>query len=426
VLKQVFDSQARLDKRAIIKGMTSIKLKTEICIAGAGPAGMMLAYFLARSGIQVVLIEKHADFFRDFRGDTIHPSTMEILAELSLLEDFLKLPHQEIRSLLGSIFGYEVTIAEFSRLKVRSPFIALVPQWDFLNFLAKQCTLMSNFKLAMQTEAVGIIEENGVVVGLRAKGADGKKEIRAELVIGADGRSSTIRRAAGLEVKELAAPIDVLWFRISRKKDDPYVPLCRIVAGRIMVMIYRGDYWQCGFVIKKDGSKEIHAKGIACFREELLRLAPFLTERVNELKSLDDLKLLSVKVDRLVRWFKPGLLCIGDAAHAMSPVGGVGINLAIQDAVAAANIIVPAFFRKELSQKSLELIQKRRFWPTVLTQYIQVVIQNRVLYSVLESNKKQRIPMLIKLFNYLPFLRKIPAHLVGVGIRPEHVKLFTY
>ncbi len=398
-------------------------MKTQVCIAGGGPAGMMLGYLLARSGIEVVVLEKHVDFFRDFRGDTIHPSTLENLFELGLLEEFLKLPHQQVDQLRGNVFGRQIKLADFSHLKVKCPFIAFVPQWDFLNFLAQKSRAFPNFTLIMQTEVLDLKKNNDSVCGVVARSQGEIIEINADLVVGADGRESTVRELSQLPLKKFGTPIDVLWFRVSHLPTDGHETLGRIEAGRMMVMIYRETYWQCGFVIKKGEAKTIKERGLDFFHNELLKLAPFLKERVYEVTNLNDLKLLSVRVDRLLRWHRPGLICIGDAAHAMSPIGGVGINLAIQDAVASANIIVPILKQRDLNDHDLAAIQKRRMWPTQVTQRLQIAIQNRIINRVIDQDKQHRFPIFLKLFLALPPIQRVPGRMIGLGIRPEHIKI---
>jgi 2-polyprenyl-6-methoxyphenol hydroxylase-like FAD-dependent oxidoreductase len=400
----------------------SEKINTRCCIAGGGPAGMMLGFLLARAGIEVAVLEKHADFLRDFRGDTVHPSTLEVLYELGLLEGFLKRKHQEVRQLSGYIGPYEVPIADLTHLPTHCKFVALMPQWDFLNFMAESAERYPGFHLMVESEAFDLIEEGGRIRGVRAKTKSGEIEIRADLTIAADGRHSVMRERAGLEVLQLGAPIDVLWMRISRKSGDPGQALGRIDEGKFLVMLNRDEYWQCAFLIPKGGLDELREKGLASFRDDIAGIAPFLADRVNELKDWDDIKLLSVAVDRLRRWYRPGLVCIGDAAHAMSPVGGVGINLAIQDAVAAANILAGPLSRNSVSERHLENIQKRRMFPTRATQGLQILIQNRVLAPTLKSTTKiQSLPLPLKLFRQMPVLRRIPARIIGIGFRPEHV-----
>jgi 2-polyprenyl-6-methoxyphenol hydroxylase-like FAD-dependent oxidoreductase len=384
---------------------------------------MMLGLLLARAGIDVVVLEKHADFLRDFRGDTIHPSTLEVLHELGLLEAFLRRPHQQLRKLAVQIGDITVPVADFAHLPTRCRFIALMPQWDFLDFLAKEGSRLPGFRLLRQAEVTGLIESEGRVTGARATTPEGLLVVRASLVVGADGRHSTVRQAAGLEVMDLGAPIDVLWMRISRRPDDPAQSLGRIAGGRMMVMIDRGEYWQCAFVIRKGGFDEIRTRGLDAFRADIAALAPYLRDRLGELASWDNVKLLTVRVDRLRRWHRPGLLCIGDAAHAMSPIGGVGINLAIQDAVAAANILAPALLRDAVSNDMLAAVQRRRQFPTVMTQRVQVFLQNRVISRALASNVAAGpLPLPFRLLRDWPWLQRLPARLVGMGFRPEHVR----
>ena len=396
-------------------------IRARCCIAGGGPAGMMLGYLLARAGIETVVLEKHADFLRDFRGDTIHPSTLEVMHELGLLDEFLKRPHDQMRQVDGQVGDERLTMADFTHLPTRCKFIAFMPQWDFLDFLAREGRRYPAFHLHMQSEVTALMQDGESVTGVRASTPQGELEIHADLVIGADGRHSIVREQAQLTVQNLGAPIDVLWLRISRKQDDPPQTLGRIDNGHIMVMLNRGDYWQCAYVIHKGGIDAIQAAGLEAFREEIAGLAPYLRDRVTELKTWDDIKLLTVAVDRLQQWHKPGLLCIGDAAHAMSPIGGVGINLAIQDAVAAANILAPVFLRGTPTQTDLAAVQKRRTFPTRVTQWVQLQIQNRVMTRVLASTQRPTLPWPLKLLRAWPRLRRWPARFVGMGVRPEHV-----
>jgi 2-polyprenyl-6-methoxyphenol hydroxylase-like FAD-dependent oxidoreductase len=397
-------------------------ITTACAIAGGGPAGMMLGFLLARAGVDVVVLEKHADFFRDFRGDTIHPSTLEVMHELGLLDRFLKLPHQKVRELGGIVGGEKITLADFTHLPTRCGFIAFIPQWDFLDFLAGQGKHYPGFHLRMQAEADGLVMGGDAVTGLQAKTREGLLEIRASLVVGADGRHSTVRALAGLEVEDFGAPMDVLWFRLSKRPGDGSQTLGRIEAGHVFVMLDRGDYWQCAFVIPKGGFETLRAQGIETFRQEIVSLNPALANRVGEIASWDDVKLLTVRVDRLKRWYRRGLLCIGDAAHAMSPVGGVGINLAIQDAVAAANILWEPLRKGSVAEDVLAKVQERRQWPTEMTQAVQLVVQKRVISNVLSMTARPRAPFLFTLFNRFPVLRRLPARLIGMGFRPEHVK----
>lgn len=383
---------------------------------------MMLGFLLARAGVEVLVLEKHADFLRDFRGDTIHPSTLQVMHELGILDEFLKRPHQELKQLKAQIGNAKLTVADFSHLPLRSKFVAFMPQWEFLNFIAEQARRYSTFQLKMQAEAIDLIEESGRVTSIRASTPDGALEIRADLIVGADGRHSTVREKAGLEVVNLGAPIDVLWMRLSKKQSDPEQSLGRIDAGKILIMLDRGDYWQCAYVIPKGRFDEIRQKGLASFREDIAGLAPFLRERVDELTDWSEIKLLTVMVDRLAHWYRHGLLCIGDAAHAMSPIGGVGINLAIQDAVAAANILASPLAHGTITIEDLRAVQRRRELPTRITQRLQVLIQDRVISRVLGSNKQLSLPFAMKLLRRWPLLRRIPARAIGMGFRPEHVR----
>jgi 2-polyprenyl-6-methoxyphenol hydroxylase-like FAD-dependent oxidoreductase len=382
---------------------------------------MMLGFLLARAGVSVIVIEKHADFLRDFRGDTVHPSTLEVMHELGLLEEFLKLPHDEVRELGGQIGDEFVHLADFSHLPTKCRFIALVPQWDFLDFLVDHARQYPTFKMIMQARVVDLLEEEGRVAGVKAETPDGIMEVRADLTIGADGRGSIVREKAGLEIQQFGAPMDVLWFRLSRKPSDGEQTLGRIKAGKMMVMLNRGDYWQCGYLIRKGEFENIKTRGLAQFHDDIASVAPFVRDRMHELPDWEPIKLLTVKIDRLRKWFRPGLLCIGDAAHAMSPIGGVGINLAIQDAVATANILAERLSRNTVALADLERVQLRRDFPTRMTQALQVFMQNNVIARVL-GNPNFRAPWPLQLFNRWPFLRRIPARLVGIGFRPEHVR----
>jgi len=396
-------------------------MKTQCCIAGGGPAGMMLGFLLARAGVEVVVLEKHADFLRDFRGDTIHPSTLELMYELGILEEFLQRPHQEVTHLKGWVGDREVTVGDFSHLPTHCRFLAFMPQWEFLDFIAEEGRKYLGFRVMMRAEVTDLIEENGRVAGVHVKTPEGELEIQAALTVGADGRRSVVRDRAGLSVLRLGAPMDVLWLRLSRKSSDPSAVFGRFQTGRILVLLDREDYWQIAYVIAKDTADEMRKKDIAGFREEIARLVPFLRDRVDELRDWKDVSLLTVAVDRLVRWYKPGLLCIGDAAHAMSPIGGVGINLAIQDAVAAANILAEKLRRGDAPEEDLEAVQRRREFPTRAMQWLQVAIQNNVIVRVLGSDKPLKLPLVLNLLNKFPYLRRIPARVIGMGFRPEHV-----
>ncbi len=385
---------------------------------------MVLGLLFARAGIDVIVIEKHADFLRDFRGDTIHPSTLEALNDLGLLDEFLKLPHQEARQIEGRIGDVTVPIADFSHLPTHAKFIAFMPQWDFLNFLARKAALYPKFRLLMSTEAIGLLTEGARVAGVSAKTGDGALTIRADLTIGADGRHSLVREEAGLKPQNIGAPMDVLWFRVSRDADDPSETFGRVDAGQILVLINRGAHWQCGYVIAKGSADALKAAGIEALRAKIAALAPFLRGRLGELASVDDAKLLSVAVDRLPLWHKPGLLCIGDCAHAMSPVGGVGINLAIQDAIAAANLLsTPLLSQPRPPDEFLARVQARREFPAKATQAVQVFIQNRVISRVLaDAGSKMRPAAPLRLLILFPWLRRLPARLVGLGVRPERIR----
>lgn len=401
--------------------MSTNEISTQCCVVGGGPAGMMLGFLLARAGVNVVVLEKHGDFLRDFRGDTVHPSTLELMHELGILNEFLKLPHQEVTQLGAQIGGEQLTIVDFSHLPTKCKFIALMPQWDFLDFLADQAKRYSTFNLHLNTEAIGLIEEDDRITGVIAKTKDGEVRIKADLVVGADGRTSIVRQCANLEVEDVGAPMDVLWMRLSRKESDPAQTLGRVDTGVFFIMLNRGDYWQCGYIIAKGTIDKFREEGIEAFRERIVKIAPFTADRVNELKSFDDVKLLTVKVDRLNQWYHQGLLCIGDSAHAMSPVGGVGINLAIQDAVATANILYKPLLENRCTEQDLKLVQARRTYPTRMTQRLQVAIQNNVVSATLNNQKPVTVPWFMNSFKILPALRGIPATVIGMGFRPEHI-----
>ena len=406
--------------------MASKELRVTCCIAGGGPAGVMLGFLLARAGVEVAVLEKHQDFFRDFRGDTIHPSTLQVMHELGLLDQFLKVHHDPISKLRMVVGGTEIQFADFSHLPTVCKFVALMPQWNFLDFLSQQGRKYPGFNLLMATEATDLIVEGERVTGIIANGPEGVLEIRADLVIGADGRHSVIRERAGFAVENLGAPMDVLWMRLSRKPSDPEQTGGFVNFGHLLVTLNRGDYWQCAFVIRKDGYQEVRNGGLDAFRSEIVRLAPFLADRVAELKDWDDIKLLTVAVDRLKQWWRPGLLCIGDAAHAMSPIGGVGVNLAVQDAVAAANILAEPLRLGQLTNDHLDQVQKRRTFPMKVIQKMQTTVQGRLIDPLISSDKPITAPWIMRIFNVLPFLRRIPARTVGIGPRPEHVRTPPY
>jgi 2-polyprenyl-6-methoxyphenol hydroxylase-like FAD-dependent oxidoreductase len=390
----------------------------QCCIAGGGPAGMMLGLLLARAGLKVMVLEKHRDFLRDFRGDTVHPSTLELMHELGVLEEFLRVPHQKVAKLNAQFGDLVLPIADFGGLPVRCPYIAMVPQWDFLDFLARHGRVYPGFSLLMQAEVTDLIEEGDKVVGVRATSPQGPLEIAADLVVAADGRDSRVRARAGLPVKDLGAPIDALWFRLSRRPGDSEETMARFDSGSILVMLNRGDYWQCAFVIAKGGFEELKREGLESFRATIAGLMRLAAERIGEIGSWDDVKLLTVQVNRLLEWCRPGLLCIGDAAHAMSPVGGVGINLAIQDAVAAANVL----YKGDFSLEVLKKVQRRREFPTRLTQAFQLAVQNNILQRVLQDTDGIAPPLAVRALARFSWLRRIPARMVGLGARPEHIQ----
>lgn len=401
----------------------SERLEVDCCVVGGGPAGMMLGFLLARAGVKVAVLEKHGDFLRDFRGDTVHPSTLEVMNELGIIDEFLARPHQKAHQLTAWVGEEMFTVADFSHLPVRCPYIALMPQWDFLDFLAAKARTYPGFDLRMNCVARELIRENGKVVGVIAETPTGSIEIRTPLTIGADGRHSTIRAAANLTSENIGAPMDVLWFRLSRQGDDPSQALGRFDKGKIFIMIDRGDYWQCGFVIPKGTWEALKGAGLDSFRGNIAALAPFLSNRIEEISSWEAVKLLTVSVERLTTWYIPGLLCIGDAAHTMSPVGGVGINLAVQDAVATANLLADKLRAHTVDDADLAGVQQRRAFPVKFTQRLQVLVQNRVIRRVLDSGGESlKPPLPLKLLGRWPVLRRIPARVIGLGIRPEHVR----
>ena len=402
-------------------------IQTHCCIVGGGPAGMMLGYLLSRAGIETVVLEKHADFFRDFRGDTVHPSTLQVMDELGLIDGFLKVPHQQLQKMDGQFGDDSIRIADLSRVNVKYPFIAMMPQWDFLNFLRESGKRFACLNVMMNASATDLIRSGDTVVGVTADTPEGPVEIRAGLTIGCDGRHSIVRERAGLEVEEIGAPMDVLWFRASRRANETENLFARVQTGKMLVTFDRGDYWQCAFVIAKDQFDAVKARGLDVFRNDVIGMAPVLSAGMADVKSWDDVKLLTVAINRLKRWTLPGLLCIGDAAHAMSPVGGVGVNLAIQDAVATANLLAAKLAavkdsRGCPSEDDLDAVRRRRTFPVRMTQTMQVVVQNNIISVALKpGNQPLRAPLFARLVNAIPWLQGITARFVAIGVRSEHV-----
>ena len=394
--------------------------RSRCLVVGGGPAGMMTGFLLARAGVDVVVLEKHADFNRDFRGDTIHPSTLELLHELGLLEEFLQLPHQELREIRGVFNGHSVPIADFSRLSTPCKVIAFMPQWDFLDFLSRHARKFPSFALRMQHEVIDLLFENDHVAGVRAKTPDGERNFLADLVIGADGRHAITHTKAGFELREFGVPIDVLWMRLSKRENDPPQSLGFFRHGKLLVLLDRGDYFQVGFVIPKGSLEDLKQSGLTALHRDIVALGSFLEDRITELDDWNKIKLLTVQINRLRKWCREGLLCIGDSAHAMSPAGGVGINLALQDAVATANLLAAKLRAGPVSVAELELVQKRREWPASLIQAMQTFIHRRVVTGR-ESKSGDSLPILLRLFQWFPALRSFPGRFIGIGPRPEHI-----
>jgi 2-polyprenyl-6-methoxyphenol hydroxylase-like FAD-dependent oxidoreductase len=394
--------------------------KTEVCVIGGGPAGMMLGFLLARAGVPVTVLEKHKDFFRDFRGDTIHPSTLELLYELGLLDKFLQLPHSRVERISAVVGGRAFTIANCAHLPTQAKFVALMPQWDFLNFLASEAAQFPAFNLRMSWEATGLIEQDGVTTGVRVNTPDGPVEIPATLTVGCDGRHATSRDAAELPLVDLGVPIDVLWLRINRRSTDPENGLGYVNYGRLIVLINRNDYFQIGYIIKKGSFAQIQQEGLQVFRESLERIVPFLAGRTGEIDSWDKVKLLTVQVNRLLRWWSPGLLCIGDAAHAMSPVGGIGVNIALQDAVATANILTEALQSHALTTHHLQQVQQYREDAVRRTQTVQV-FAHKIVGRVLDDPGPMTPPLALRVITSIPGFQYLAARFVGMGLQPQHI-----
>ena len=402
-------------------------IETHCCIVGGGPAGMMLGYLLGRAGVETIVLEKHADFFRDFRGDTVHPSTLQVMDELGLIDGFLKLPHQQLQTMNGQFGEESLRVADLSRLKVKYPFIAMMPQWDFLNFLRENGKRFASLQVMMNANATDLIWSGETVTGVTADTPDGPVEIRAGLTVACDGRHSVVRPRAGLDVDEFGAPIDVLWFRAGRRPNETENLFARVQSGKMLVTFDRGDYWQCGYVIAKGQFDALKARGVDAFRSEVADMAPVLGPGMADVKTWDDVKLLTVAVNRLERWTKPGLLCIGDSAHAMSPVGGVGVNLAIQDAVATANLLAAKLIALKGSkgcpgEDELDAVRRRRYFPVRVTQAMQVAVHNNVIsVAIKNGDAPLRAPFFLRLVSAMPWLQALAARLLAIGVRPEHV-----
>ncbi len=400
--------------------MANQTVETTCCVVGGGPAGVMLGYLLARAGVAVTVLEKHKDFLRDFRGDTVHPSTLEVMYELGVLDGFLKVPHQRLTSAGGVYGGFHFTVADFRKLPTHCKFVALMPQWDFLDFLTGQAKQFPSFTLRLENEAIDLITDNGRVRGVVAHTPEGTVDVLADLVVGCDGRHSRVREAAGFEVQEFGVPIDVLWFRISGFGSHPERLFGNINYGKMLILIPRGDYFQAGLIIRKGSFEEIQQRGLEAFRGDIRRIAPYLGERVNELHDWEQVKLLSVQINRLRRWYRPGLLCIGDAAHAMSPAWGVGINLAIQDAVATANLLAEPLRQGQVTEALLARVQERREFPTRATQFMQVNA-HKAIETVFRNPGPAKAPWQLKAVVSVPGIQQVLGRFIGVGVLPEHI-----
>jgi 2-polyprenyl-6-methoxyphenol hydroxylase-like FAD-dependent oxidoreductase len=400
--------------------------KVQCCVVGGGPAGMMLGYLLARAGVETAVLEKHKDFLRDFRGDTVHPSTTQVMQDLGLLDEFLKLPHQNVAQ-MKAVFGEkEVTIADFTNLKTPCPYIAFMPQWDFLNFLAAKGKLLPKFHLLMEAEVTDLLKQSGRVVGVRATTSQGPIEMRADLVVGADGRHSMVSTSAGLKLEDLNAAIDVFWFRLGRAAKGMEGVAMHANRGRFIFTINRGDYFQCAYVLQKGAADGVRARGLDAFRADVLIAAPELAESIGDLRSWDDVKLLNGSVARLLKWNAPGVLCIGDAAHTMSPVGGVGINLAVQDAVATANLLAAKLRTGSLTDSDVDQVQARRLWPAKVVQAFQGMVQRRVLFPVVSGETPQtKLPMMLRFMSSSKWAQGLAAKFIGLGVRQERVRTIS-
>jgi 2-polyprenyl-6-methoxyphenol hydroxylase-like FAD-dependent oxidoreductase len=411
-----------MDARTFSKQPSGRTMQVRCCIVGGGPAGMMLGYLLGRAGLDVVVLEKHADFFRDFRGDTVHPSTLQVMDELGLIDGFLKLPHQKLQKLDGMFGGTSVRIADLGRVDTKYPFIAFMPQWDFLDFLRESGKRFASLKVMMNAEATDLIRYGDAIGGVRAKTPEGTIDIRADLTIACDGRHSIVRERAGLEVEEIGAPMDVLWFRAGRRPNETENVFARVESGKMMITFDRGDYWQCAYVIAKGQFDAVKARGLQALLDDVGRMAPILKSGLSDVKGWDDVKLLTVAINRLKRWTRPGLLCIGDAAHAMSPVGGVGVNLAVQDAVATANLLAAKLASGCPSEAELDAVRRRREFPVKMTQRMQVTAQNNIISAALKpGDQPLKVPLVVRLISAVPWLQGLTARFVGLGVRPEHV-----
>lgn len=400
--------------------LLEITIKTKIAIAGGGPAGMMLGLLLARADIDVVVVEKHGDFLRDFRGDTIHPSTLDIIDQLGFIREFLALPHTRAEKLHAEIGNTKVTIADFSWLPVKHRFIAFMPQWDFLNFLAGKAGQFNNFRLLMNAPVMGLVQQGGKVSGLRVETPGGPLTIEADLVVGADGRNSIIREKAGLEIQRFGVPTEVVWMRLSKQPGDPTETMGHAGPQQGFVLIDRGDYWQCGYVVRKGVFDDLKASGLEAFRARVAEVCPLPSERLLEIRSWDDASLLTVRIDRLKQWWKPGVICIGDAAHAMSPIGGVGVNLAVQDAVAAANVLVPLLAEGQtITDADLAAIEKRRSFPTKAIQRIQLMMRSRNKRDHDDAERSKGPPAFVMAIMRFPLLAHLAGRLIGLGLRRE-------